>query len=125
MPPWPPSDDGDPCLAPWHSAETANPEKRTAVLLCLALGFLGAHRFYLHQPWQGLCYFLFCWTFVPLVMSLVDAGKLSRMSCSEFHEEFGSGKPAGSSTRGLRTVVGKATAREPKPRSAPSDTWAA
>jgi TM2 domain-containing membrane protein YozV len=125
VPPWPPPEKGDPCLDPWHSAEAANPEKRTAVLLSLALGFFGAHRFYLHQPWQGLCYILFCWTLVPLVMSLVDARRLARMSCSEFHEEFGSGKSTGSSARGLRTVVGKAPAREAKPRTPPGDTWAA
>ena len=125
MPPWPPSDKSDPCLAPWHSAEAANPERRAAVLLSLALGFLGAHRFYLHQPWQGLCYFLFFWTFVPLVLSLVDARRLARMSCSEFHEEFGSGRSTGRPARGLRAVVGRASARQANPRTALSDTWAA
>lgn len=125
-PPWPPTEKNDPCLAPWHSAETASPEKRTAVALSLALGFVGAHRFYLHQPWIGLTYFLFCWTLVPMLLSWRDASKLARMSCSEFHEEYGSGNPTGHTTRSLRTVVHLAGLKETKPRNAaPKDPWAA
>jgi TM2 domain-containing membrane protein YozV len=59
------------------------------VVLSLSLGFVGAHRFYLQEPWKGLCYLLFSWTLVPLVLSLVDAAWLARMTCSDFHEAYG------------------------------------
>lgn len=44
----------------------------TALLLCLLLGGFGAHRFYLRQIGWGVAYILFAWTFVPLVVALVE-----------------------------------------------------
>jgi TM2 domain-containing membrane protein YozV len=44
----------------------------TALVLCLFLGGLGAHRFYLRQNGLGVAYVLFCWSFIPLVVSLIE-----------------------------------------------------
>ncbi len=46
--------------------------KGTAVLLCLFLGGIGAHKFYLNKTFQGLLYLLFSWTFIPLILSIID-----------------------------------------------------
>jgi TM2 domain-containing membrane protein YozV len=44
----------------------------TALVLALLLGGLGAHRFYLRQWGWGIAYVLFCWTFIPVIVSLVE-----------------------------------------------------
>ena len=49
----------------------AGKNKVVAGVLALLLGGLGIHRFYLGQ-WWGIFYLLFCWTFVPLFISLVE-----------------------------------------------------
>jgi TM2 domain-containing membrane protein YozV len=40
--------------------------------LTLLLGWAGAHRFYLNQWGWGIIYLLFCWTFIPLLVALVE-----------------------------------------------------
>jgi TM2 domain-containing membrane protein YozV len=44
-----------------------------AVALALFLGGFGFHKFYLEKPGVGLLYFLFCWTFIPAIISLFEA----------------------------------------------------
>lgn len=44
----------------------------TAALLALVLGGIGAHHFYLGQPLLGILYLLFCWTFIPAIIALVE-----------------------------------------------------
>tara|TARA_R110001606_G_scaffold345151_3_gene493972 strand:- start:665 stop:961 length:297 start_codon:yes stop_codon:yes gene_type:complete len=46
--------------------------KVVAGFLALFLGGLGIHRFYLGQ-WWGLFYLLFIWTFIPAIISFVEA----------------------------------------------------
>lgn len=46
--------------------------KALAAVLALFLGGIGIHRFYLGQ-WWGLIYLLFCWTFIPSVIALIEA----------------------------------------------------
>lgn len=47
--------------------------KTVAILLALFLGGLGAHKFYLERPGIAMMYLLLCWTFVPTVVSLIEA----------------------------------------------------
>ncbi len=44
----------------------------TAILLAFFLGSFGAHRFYLGQTGWGILYLLFCWTFIPHLVSFVE-----------------------------------------------------
>ena len=59
-----------------HPNHLANPalakSKVTAGLLALLLGGVGAHKFYLGKIGAGVAYLLFCWTFVPAVVALVE-----------------------------------------------------
>jgi len=58
--------------------------KTTAALLALFLGGLGAHKFYLGRTGMGLIYLVFCWTTIPLIISLVEGIQFLSMSESEF-----------------------------------------
>ena len=43
-----------------------------AVLLAFFLGGIGAHKFYLGRVGQGILYLLFCWTFIPGIIALIE-----------------------------------------------------
>lgn len=51
---------------------TGRKNRVTAAVLALLIGGLGAHRFYLNQM-IGLLYLLFCWTFIPTAVALIEA----------------------------------------------------
>jgi TM2 domain-containing membrane protein YozV/ribosomal protein L40E len=69
-----------------RSATTGGSEhnKTTAALLALFLGGLGLHKFYLGRTGMGLIYLVFCWTFIPALISLVEGIQFLSMSESEF-----------------------------------------
>ena len=46
--------------------------KGVAIVLALFLGGIGVHKFYLGRGGQGVLYLLFCWTFVPSFLALID-----------------------------------------------------
>ena len=46
--------------------------KGAYIALCLFLGGLGAHKFYAGKWIQGLLYVVFCWTWIPVIISLID-----------------------------------------------------
>lgn len=43
------------------------------VLLALFLGGLGIHKFYAGKTGMGILYLVFCWTFIPAIVALVEA----------------------------------------------------
>lgn len=58
------------------TAENAVPAKKkrlVALLLACFLGWLGIHKFYLRQPVFGIAYLVLFFTWIPLVLSLVEA----------------------------------------------------
>ncbi len=51
-------------------------EKRdvfVGVLLAIFLGGFGIHKFWLGETTTGVIYLLFCWTFIPSLIAIVDA----------------------------------------------------
>ena len=62
--------------------------KTTAIILCFLLGGFGVHRFYLGQTGKGLLYLLFCWTFIPAVIALIDFIVLLFMGKEEFNQKY-------------------------------------
>lgn len=46
--------------------------KWIAFFLCLFLGGIGAHKFYEGKPVLGIIYALFCWTYIPVFVSIID-----------------------------------------------------
>lgn len=62
--------------------------KSTAIILCFFLGGLGIHKFYLGQNIAGIFYILFCWTFIPSLISFCEFFLLLLMSEREFNGRF-------------------------------------
>ena len=50
----------------------AQKHRSTAVVLTLLLGGVGGHRFYLNQVGLGVLYLVFCFTFIPLIVSCIE-----------------------------------------------------
>lgn len=59
--------------------------KSTASLLCLFLGGIGAHHYYLGNTGRGLIYSLFALTFIPSFIALIEFIGFATMSENEFH----------------------------------------
>lgn len=47
--------------------------KGLAIFLAFFFGGLGIHKFYLGKPGLGILYFLFSWTFIPLILGIIEA----------------------------------------------------
>ena len=62
--------------------------KTTAGILALLLGGLGVHKFYLGRFVQGLLYFIFCWTFIPSLIALIEGIWYLTMSDADFNARF-------------------------------------
>ena len=62
------------CGAPQSAAArvTAQKSKVVAALLAVFLGGIGMHKFYLGEVGLGIIYFLFCWTFIPSLIGLIE-----------------------------------------------------
>lgn len=46
--------------------------KTTAGILAILLGGLGVHKFYLGRIGLGILYLVFCWTYIPALIGLVE-----------------------------------------------------
>ncbi|HEY1073416.1 TM2 domain-containing protein [Brevundimonas sp.] len=78
------------CGAPQAGAAAAGSKSKiAAVLFALLLGGLGAHKFYLGRPVWGVLYILFCWTFIPSVVSLIEGIVYATMSDAAFTRKYG------------------------------------
>lgn len=63
-------------------------KRTTAIAFALLLGGLGAHKFYLDKPLQGILYIVFCWTLIPAGIGLTEALIYATMSNDEFDKEY-------------------------------------
>lgn len=62
--------------------------KGVTSVLALLFGGLGVHRFYLNEPWIGLFYLLFCWTFIPVFLGIIDFFCFIFMSEETFNSKY-------------------------------------
>ena len=74
---------------PLGATTSSGRNKSVAALFSLFLGGLGMHKFYLGQTMQGVFYLLFCWTFIPAILGLVEAIGFLLMSEQKFAEKYG------------------------------------
>lgn len=62
--------------------------KTATILFALFLGTFGAHRFYLGQYWRGIFSILFCWTYIPTIISFIDVIVFAVMSQDKFDNKY-------------------------------------
>ncbi|MEI8018751.1 MAG: GYF domain-containing protein [Schlesneria sp.] len=62
--------------------------RMTAAILALLLGGIGIHHFYLGNTLLGVIYLLFCWTFIPGIIALVEGIFLLCMSDASFDKRY-------------------------------------
>ena len=56
--------------------------------LAIFLGTWGAHKFYQGKTWQGVLYFLFCWTTLPTWISFAEGLRYLFMPVEDFYEQY-------------------------------------
>ena len=63
--------------------------KLVAALFAILLGGIGIHKFYLGNIVWGIIYLIFCWTFIPAIIGLIEGILLLVMSDEEFILKYG------------------------------------
>ena len=66
----------------------ARKSKGLALTLCFFLGWMGAHEFYLRKYFSGSLYLIFFWTFIPLLLSILDFIIILCIPKKVFHETY-------------------------------------
>ena len=62
--------------------------KTVAGVLALLLGGLGIHKFYLGQIGKGIVYIIFCWTYIPAILALIEGIQILSMTEEKFQEKY-------------------------------------
>jgi len=70
--------------------EKRKKSKVVAVVLALVLGNGGIHQFYLRRPIWGIVYLVFCWTFVPAVIALIECFGFIQKRVDELNKSIAS-----------------------------------
>jgi TM2 domain-containing membrane protein YozV len=63
-------------------------DKSTAAILALFMGGIGVHKFYLGRIGAGIVYLIFSFTFVPVLLGLIDFFILALMDQDEFNRRY-------------------------------------
>ncbi len=71
------------------AAPPAPLSRKTAAVLALFLGGVGAHKFYLGRWVQGIVYLIFALTLIPAFIAFVESIALFSMSDATFRAKFG------------------------------------
>lgn len=80
-----------PQYAPPQYAPVANPSgksKTTAGILAILLGGLGVHKFYLGRIGKGILYLIFCWTYIPAIVGLIEGIIYLTSSDEKFYTKY-------------------------------------
>lgn len=78
----------DPYLPNHQMQNYPTKNKTTAGLLAIFLGGIGIHKFYLGKTGLGVVYLLFCWTYIPTVLGLIEGIIYFTKSDAEFHKSY-------------------------------------
>lgn len=63
--------------------------KLAAGLFGIFLGGIGVHKFYLGEVGWGIVYLIFCWTFIPAVIGLIEGIIYLTMTDQAFAQKYG------------------------------------
>lgn len=70
------------------SSSGAGPDRTTAGLLAILLGGLGVHKFYMGSTGMGILYLIFCWTFIPAIVGVIEGIIYLTKSDEEFAQQY-------------------------------------
>ncbi len=59
-----------------------------SIILALVFGAFGIHKFYLGRIKAGVLYLLFSWTFIPLLLALIDLIVLLTYNKQKFDKKY-------------------------------------
>lgn len=59
-----------------------------AAAAALLLGGFGIHKFYLGQPWLGVLYIAFFWTYIPAILGFIEFIMLMFKSDEAFDQKY-------------------------------------
>jgi TM2 domain-containing membrane protein YozV len=91
------------------------PKSRSlAIAFALLLGGIGIHKFYLNKPGWGFLYIIFCWTFIPAILGLLEGIVWLFTSEEKFQEQFGQQEISKIKTSGSNNEVTKNIEAKPK-----------
>ena len=63
--------------------------KKTSTILAIPfIGTFGFHKFYLGNIGMGVLYFIFCWTTIPFLVSIVEFFEFINMSNEKFDDKY-------------------------------------
>lgn len=62
--------------------------KPTLLLLTFFTGGIGGHKFYLGKNWLGVLYMLFCWTYIPGLVAMVEFLVYAFTSSERLNEKY-------------------------------------
>jgi TM2 domain-containing membrane protein YozV len=65
-------------------------DRKTASLLAIFAGGIGAHRFYLGENGKGILNILICWTFIPAILGMFTGIKWLLGSDESFDRAYNS-----------------------------------
>ncbi len=68
-------------------ADSGPKNRIMAGVLALLLGGLGAHKFYLGSWGLGIVYLVFCWTYIPSLVSLVEGIRYLTLTDEQFSQK--------------------------------------
>ena len=56
--------------------------------LAMVLGTVGAHKFYQGKTFQGIMYAVFCWTFLPSIISFIEGIRYAVMPMDDYYRQY-------------------------------------
>lgn len=62
--------------------------KTTAALFAILLGGIGIHHFYLGKIWLGILYIVFCFSWIPTIIGIIEGIIFLCMSDQEFDNKY-------------------------------------
>ncbi len=71
---------------------TGGKSKVLAGILAILFGGLGIHKFYLGKVGWGIVYILFCWTYIPSLLGLIEGIIYLASSEENFDRKYGRGR---------------------------------
>lgn len=76
------------------SSGTGGKKKTTAGICAILVGGLGVHKFY-HGSWGwGILYILFCWTYIPTILAVIEGIIYLTMEEEKYDDKYNGAKKA-------------------------------